>query len=1005
MTTTAQQKWQQVYKRSPQARQKLAKALSQFLQTLDNPHAFALVGRVHKLPCDQASAQALEAWVVSEFRKGKITKLDATEWLRLLLDLIYEFNKEDCDLFPTRLADSMRPVKSPFSPSAMQSRQRVEQWRDLLHKWISTSSSCTSTSEWQAAIAVSAVLHGALIDTNKLNQLMDKLGKRVAPAVENGISNYAFGMPFQGLGNHHLQRWFLDPVTEMLMWRYLKMPESKGDLTLQEKLQSFFAKNGLAKLQTPKNPADFVKTSVTWWSERASSLDILCATRTLTSHAVHERTWARIHGDVYDPRQSIKTKRANQAKDSTEEIQLDDLLLLNPWLAESLEIVKGNDITTIKSQIERLLINEKNGATSHIFMNWLVALLDGFSATKEGLALSTIRLRYCATAPRLLAILGELVPAQMSTMELEDCYCELTIDTDPAVPIRDLANGLRDFHAFLHRDYKKPLMRKEADVFGAENSLKPVDANFITFDEYLAAQLWLDRKRMNKNERHIAKLVLMMAFRLGMRRMEIFGLQLRDIQVIDGLVCIVRRNSKRRLKTTSSQRILPLRAFLTKQEQCLLLDWLEQRRNELPPPTSTFDTTFNFVFPKIEDEKFATWVDHMTDAVCAAVRGVTGDQSLFLHHLRHAFGTWTYLRLRAPDFPEVARHFVDSPATVHALRTGIRLRVLLVGRRVKISRTYGYVVSRLMGHSSPVVSLGHYIHVADLLLGEIARREAEKIPRKIILTSSGLQKTSAFENLADSVEKLLLASRNFFFVPTNIESKLNVVKKKIGRPQKTPSYLLKSWLPLQKVQEVLMLSVQDKASSHDISGALGIEESRVFTLLKNAKTFAPLAGLKLDSHGNLIQFLSPIVGTEAIEFSMDLESRISDMSNRAPLLLLKGIHLHFDHLNNDVSDVLFRGSKHLTEIRRYLKFLSSLGFEPDQFSWLLRSLDKSNIELPSWAENLDAVWHPSKIKIIRPKNTKEAKYYQEWLGVIPVDKNGDSLAIAMKKTLFLAKIS
>jgi hypothetical protein len=206
--TTAQQKWQQVYKRSPQARQKLAKDLSQFLQTLDNPHAFSLLGRIHKLSCDQASAQALEAWVVSEFRKGKITKLDAAEWLRLLLDLIYEFNKEDCDLFPTRLADTMRPIRSPFSPGAMQSRQRVEQWRDVLHKWISTSSSCTSAQDWQAAIAVSAVLHGALIDKNKLNQLMEKLNKRVAPAVENGISNYVFGMPFQGLGNHHLQRWF-----------------------------------------------------------------------------------------------------------------------------------------------------------------------------------------------------------------------------------------------------------------------------------------------------------------------------------------------------------------------------------------------------------------------------------------------------------------------------------------------------------------------------------------------------------------------------------------------------------------------------------------------------------------------------------------------------------------------------------------------------------------------------------------------------------------------------
>ena len=142
--TTAQQKWQQVYKRSPQARQKLAKDLSQFLQTLDNPHAFALLGMIHKLSCDQASAQALEAWVVSEFRKGNITKLDAAEWLRLLLDLIYEFNKEDCDLFPTRLADTMRPIRSPFSPDAMQSRQRVEQWRDVLHQWITTSSSCTS---------------------------------------------------------------------------------------------------------------------------------------------------------------------------------------------------------------------------------------------------------------------------------------------------------------------------------------------------------------------------------------------------------------------------------------------------------------------------------------------------------------------------------------------------------------------------------------------------------------------------------------------------------------------------------------------------------------------------------------------------------------------------------------------------------------------------------------------------------------------------------------------
>jgi integrase len=572
----------------------------------------------------------------------------------------------------------------------------------------------------------------------------------------------------------------------MLIWRYLKMPESKGDLTLQEKLQSFLTKNSLDKLQRPNNLVDFVKTSVTWWSEHASSLDIQCATRTLISHGVHERTWARIHGEVYDPRGSLKNERASQAKASIDDIQLDDLLLLNQWLGVALEIIQGNDLAVMKVELAQLIQNQSKGSTSHVFLEWLAALLNGFSASKEGLALSTIRHRYTATAPRLLAILGGLNPAKMTTLELEDCYCDLTIDTDPAVPIRDLANGLRDFHAFLHRDYKKPLMRKEADVFGDENSLKPVDSNFITFDEYLAAQLWLDRKRMNKNERHIAKLVLMMAFRLGMRRMEIFGLQLRDIQVIDGLACLVRRNSKRRLKTTSSQRILPLRAFLTKLEQQLLLDWLEQRRNELPPPTSTFDTTFNFVFPKIEDEKFDTWVHHMTDVVRAAVRHATGDEALFLHHLRHAFGTWTYLRLRAPDFPEVARHFVDLPATVHALRTGMRMRVLLIGRRIEISRTYAYVVSRLMGHSSPVVSLGHYIHVADLLLGEIARRESNQLNRQVLLAASGLKKSAAFENLSESTENLLQASRNYFKPINNTPSDTPVTKKNLADLKKLP---------------------------------------------------------------------------------------------------------------------------------------------------------------------------------------------------------------------------
>jgi hypothetical protein len=99
------------------------------------------------------------------------------------------------------------------------------------------------------------------------------------------------------------------------------------------------------------------------------------------------------------------------------------------------------------------------------------------------------------------------------------------------------------------------------------------------------------------------------------------------------------------------------------------------------------------------------------------------------------------------------------------------------------------------------------------------------------------------------------------------------------------------------------------------------------------------------------------------------------------------------------------GSKHLFEAKRYLKFLESLGCNPNQFTWVLRSLDKSSIDLPKLAESLDLTWRPSQIKIIRPKSATWAEQYSQWVGIMPIDGSGDSLAIVMTKTLFWAKLS
>ena len=1001
---SVRQIWQFVVKRAPLPRQQLADSLEKFLNGLDNPHAFVLTGQLTNDPCDQNSAQALEAWVVGEFREGKISKLDATEWLRLIFDAIAEFNRAGYTLFPTRLADVMRPDASPFSPSAMLARRRADHWCSALHVWISEGCTATNSGDWHAAIALSAVMHGVLLDSTKLNQLMDKLDRHECPIVESGISNILFDLPFQGLGNHHLQRWFIDPVSEMLIWRYLKTSKPLNNKSLIRKINSFLMAQGVVKNNCPEGLTDLMEVMVTWWSERAAPIDLQCATRGMVSHAIHERTWSRLQNTFYDPRAARKASIQNIDQITIDDISFDDIFLLNPWLAQSIEILQLDDQNAIKLGVTDLLSKQTDNSLPKVFLGWLNAMIAGFSATKEALALSTIRRRYSEAAPRLIGLLGVSNPIHMDTAMLEDYYAELTTDPDPLTPVRDIANGLRDFHAFLHRDYRKPLMRKEADVLGDENSLKPVDANLVSFDEYQRAQEWLDRQRVDKKDLQICKIVLMMAFKAGMRRMEIFGLQLSDIHIIGGLICLVRRNVMRRLKTQSSRRILPLFAFLSGTEISLLKNWVATRMVEIPPNLAQ-TLPVNYLFPKFSHEKSDAWIDSITNHVCESIREATGDRTLFLHHLRHSFGTWTYLRLRAPDFPDISRHFSTSPATVFAIHTGARLRVLLIGRNPATSRSYAFAVARLLGHSSPIVSLGHYVHSSDLILGAITRRECNQVPFNIIRAASGLQKSAAYEHMGDSIDSLLRASRQNFMSVIKNQSDSVGEKKARGRKPKVPAHLQAAWIPLEKIQTILMLSIGEGMSAADISTELQIDEQKISSILQEAGQMGPSIGLKSNETGQLAEFPKPVREKKAIEFCTRLEHSLADMALRAPVLCLEGISSHLEHFDRDKHDIVFHGKKHLKVAKRYLKFKESLGADASEYVWVIRVMDKEKTELPQWANSLKEHWRPSGIKLIRPKAVRWVSTYAEWIGVLPVDEEGQALGMAMAKTIFLARLA
>lgn len=1001
---TSYQVWKEVEKRAPVPRREKLKTLLRFLERLDNPHAMVLSDRIPHDACDRKSAESLEAWLVGAL-SSTVDKFSVAEWLRLCFDAIREFNQHGHDLYPTRLADLARPETSPFSRDSIAKQRNVDAWRRELYKWIVEEKNKVPD-DWLGVITISAVVHGFLLDAMRLNLFVSMLQRDELPIHEQEGTCVLFHLPFQGLGNHNTQRWFPDAVTEMLVWQYASIKKRPTNFKA-EGLVASFLKPRIKSDFLPENLGDFLSRMATWWSIRAAPIDVYCARRAIITHSINERSWARTHDFSFSVDVNVKVgiETLEEEPNLSDGFDVDDILLLYPWLGESILALKLPTKQEAKQAIDALISAEPKDSAASIFMHWLSELLDGISATKVELTISTISQRYRATAPRLLAVLGDDDVRQLNIHELEDIYAELVSDPDPLVPRSALASGIRDFHSFLHRHYKKPFITNESEVFGERLAMKPVDASIITFDEYLKTQKLLDKTRGKKRDIMAAKIVLALGFKLGMRRMEIFGLLLSDLQLLSRPTCLIQKNLLRRIKTNSSRRVLPLRAFLDKAELSLLTEWIRTYRMQSDNTSETVEDDPHF-FLGFSGDPDQFWTKKITTMAIGAMRQVTRDEQLYLHHLRHSFASWTYLRLRVPDFPDIHKHFENSPATVAALKSGKRLRVVLYNRDPGVSRTYTYAVSRLLGHSSPMSSFGHYIHSSDLIIGAIAAREAARLPVGIVLAASGLQKSAAYENLQRSMNRLLIASRTKFMPISAKRSKLVAPVRSKGRPALAPVHETSAWISLDLVQQVLERAIVDRNPVNAIASALELDVDLINTILKRATTFGTSIRIDIAPDGILSDIpLKIYKQSAALNFCSQLEKRLAAMSIRAPVLYAEGINLYLNNFDHEKKDVVFRGEKSLAALGKFLKFLDSLGCKENEFSWVLRGAGDNCNTLPSWTTAIKTKWKPKLIKNIRPKKAASAASYSKWLGILPVLENGLSIGLPVAHTMFLASLT
>jgi integrase len=619
------------------------------------------------------------------------------------------------------------------------------------------------------------------------------------------------------------------------------------------------------------------------------------------------------------------------------------------------------------------------------YLGWAVYLLTGHSASGTPLKPRTIERVFAATVRCLLMLRPGEDPASLDRETLIEVYGEILTELVSDGETPDVRYGLREFHHFLAKKCGVARLENVGAVLGDEAVLRPIDANLISFDEYEATRSWLDGRLLDDwdpDDIHIAKLVLMMGFRLGLRRMEIFGLRLEDIHLARGMTCLVRPHPGRRLKTANSKRLIPLGLFLDWRERKELRSWILRRSAEATSTPAGNGIEYLLALPHRGMDQAN--VEVVSDRVFRALREVTGDKALFIHHLRHSFGTWTYLRLRAPDYPAIAAWFDHLPRTAAMLRSGRTFRQRLLGRHHSQgpSRVYAYSVARLLGHSGPTVSLRSYIHTADLIVGGIVQREAALIPKPVLVAASGLSPAVAYEVLRRSPQALAAKLR-----PSYVKD-VALLQPRTGNADaglvgKGAAFDRAEWIPLNTIRATLRQQLNSCATS------ISAESTDTVTKRDDLAVRAQWLGLRLAPDGKLLPWLRKFKFPDEKTLAPALESALMRLVREKPDLLKQGLSIHLKRFDRQKWDVVFRGTRDLDELRIYLRFINALQLADFTFIWILRLTDKTSPALPSWMRTMKGSHAPRLIRVIAPPTATRATSYAKWVGVKIAGKGED----------------
>lgn len=585
-------------------------------------------------------------------------------------------------------------------------------------------------------LLLSAAYQGGLMDIAQLQALLTSSFDEVewmAGVPEVRLSLSVHGKP----GAEHRQ-WFPDPGT-LTIWYKCADSLRKAGMGLQARsamlrsIHELLKRTGCAEDELPCSLTTLLDRLQMQLQLRLPQLLISYACREgAMAQSLRPSCWAGIFGchGVIDPRDAF----GGQSEDNdgeTEQASVPNWLLSLCQRIRKQQAVKGEDEQHSRSELQDMVCD------------WAAYLIGGKSAYGNTLQRSTIA--------RYVRVLGEVLVSQLDGVSvfkieldaLENAYEAGLEAQDTDAKRRTLAKAVQEFHAYLELRHQYPPVSRGCLV-GPGQPLGSVDARVISEDQYQEALRTLERCGLEIRTPRLvtaAKIFLILGYRLGLRRNEGLKLRLADVHLpeLSSDACerirrrhpgrrrltpadsekltlpvdlLVRPHAQRGLKTQSSVRRLSLHVLLEESELELITQWHRERtQEESRSPYSEFLLC-------IPGRK-TLWVSENTllPAVHACMRAAGGCGDLHFHHLRHSCATWLLLKLMGMNSDaNLELIFQSLPQTSRWLADVSRLQDAYASKKGAPTRRLLHIVSALMGHSSPDITLRHYIHCLSMAL-------------------------------------------------------------------------------------------------------------------------------------------------------------------------------------------------------------------------------------------------------------------------------------------------